>query len=165
MKQILICWLLCLFVNCSTDAVETLKSPPEETPLCSREILLTFFPKPIVEPILAKHEIDTKLANDIADKLTTKDGEIISIVEKKALNKITGKEPLLSPEEPTENLREAGVRLFKESLYQVFAKTLDDSGVKKSDAEIKTMLDEILETKGKLFLKCVHKTFPGTADT
>lgn len=116
---------------------------------CTREILMAFFPQPIVQSILIKHHVAENQAKEVAQSLSTKDSEILQSIEKKSA--MIKSQPLLDM-----NQREAAVQLFKETLFEVFSKTLSQYGVKEDQKEITALLDEIQETKGKLFIKCVQ---------
>lgn len=165
MKQQVFGSLLCLIVYCSNGHTNETKAPEPPPSMCSREILLTFFPKPIVLPILIQHKISESDAEKIADSLAKKDTDIIYAVEEKVLGQFKGNKSPAEPDNSKESLRAMGVRIFKESLYLVFSKTIDESGVKIDETQAHAILDEIQDTKGKLFLKCIQSKFSLPAES
>ena len=99
------------------DAIEGGAAPVDPS-WCTREILMAFFPQPIVQSILIKHHVAETQAKEVAQSLSTKDSEILQSIEKKSA--MIKSQPLLDM-----NQREAALQLFKEALFEVFSKTLE----------------------------------------
>lgn len=124
-------------------------SNQEENITCSKELFMTRFPKPLVKMVLIKNQFPADQAEAIADELSKKDQDIIKLVEKKASQ---------SDPNPFKDLsqREAAVKIVRESLYDVFAESLQKYGVK-DETKIHQLLDDIQEAKGKLFVECIRR--------
>lgn len=118
--------------------------------LCTKEVLMTFFPQPVVKAVLVQHQVSEEEANQIAKELSQKDQEVVKTVETKA-----------SKMEPNPlndlNQRDTAVKIFRETLYEVFAKVLKAHDVKADDNQIQTILDDMQEAKGKLFVECIKR--------
>lgn len=123
--------------------------------LCTKQNLMTFFPEPVVKAVLSQYQVSQADADTIAKELAQKDQDVVKIVENKASN--------MQPnpfKDPTQ--RDLAHKVFKETLYEVFANTMKAHGFKDED-QIQTMLEEIRATKGKLFVECILKETPASA--
>jgi hypothetical protein len=116
---------------------------------CTKEELMTFFPQQIVESILIKAKLPKEQATLIAEELSKKDRELAKIVEDKAAK--------LEPN-PFKDLsqRDLAIKIYRETLYEVFAKVLKSHGVTNED-QIQSLLDEMQAEKSKLFIECIRK--------
>lgn len=116
---------------------------------CTKEELMRFFPEQVVESILLKAKLPKEKADAIAQELSQKDRELAKIVEEKS-SKV---EP-----NPFKNLthRDLAIRIYRETLYEVFAKVLKSHGITNED-QIQTLLDELQEARSKLFIECIRK--------
>jgi hypothetical protein len=114
--------------------------------MCTKEILMTFFPPSIVKSVLVRHQVPADKAAEIAEELSQKDREILRIVEKKA------SQMEINPFKDL-NQRELAIKLSKETIYSVFAQVLKDHQITNED-QIHALLDDIQEAKGKLFINC-----------
>jgi hypothetical protein len=121
-----------------------------DTSLCTKEVLMTFFPQPVVKAILIRHGISESEANKIAKELSSKDPQVIKLVESKA--------SAMDPNPLNDvNQRDTAVRIFSDTLYEVFSNVLKAHNVEASDNDIQTILDDTKEVKGKLFVECIKK--------
>jgi hypothetical protein len=121
-----------------------------DSALCSKEVLMTFFPEPIVRAILIQHKIPEDKAASIAKDLSQMDPEVVKVVEQKA----TKMDP-----NPLNDLaqRDAAIKIFRETLFENFAKALRQNQVIADDNQIQTILDDMQQIKGKLFVECIKK--------
>lgn len=121
---------------------------------CTKEELMAFFPQQVVESVLIKSKIPPEQASEIAKELSQKDRELAKIVEDKAAK--------LDPN-PFKDLsqRELAIKIYRETLYEVFAKVLKAHGVK-SDDQIQALLEEMQAAKSKLFIECIRKQTAST---
>jgi hypothetical protein len=117
--------------------------------LCTKDVLMTFFPAPTVKSVLIRNQIPSDQAEAIAKELSKKDQDILKLVEKKASQ--------MDPN-PFKDLsqRDAAIKLFRETLYEVFTGVLKEQGIADED-KINTYLEDIREAKGKLFVECIRK--------
>jgi hypothetical protein len=150
MKQtfpIYLCW-----VSLSTMLVFGSVSAEENSSresLCTKEVLMTFFPKPLIKNVLIQYKISDQEAEKIAQELSTKDQEVVRRVEKKA--------SAMDPNPLKElNEKDAALKLFRETLFEVFAEVLNAHGVEDSD-KVRLMLDDMQAAKGKLFVECIRR--------
>jgi hypothetical protein len=116
---------------------------------CSKEELMSFFPQRIVESILIKAKISKEQASVIADELSKKDHELTKFVEEKAAQLNSNSHNNLSQ-------RDLAIKIYRETLYEVFAKVLKAHGVTDED-QIQSLLDQMQEAKSKLFIECIRK--------
>ena len=121
-----------------------------DSALCTKDVLMTFFPGPIVKAVLVRYGVEPGKAEKIAEELSGKDREVVSDVEKKSAE--YDPNPLNDL-----NQRDLAVKIFRETLYEVFAKVLKTNQVAGDDNEIQTILDDMKEIKGKLFVECIKK--------
>lgn len=114
---------------------------------CTKEELEAFLPEAVVRNVLLKNNFSEADANAIALELWQKNTMMREIMKKKASK--------LRPN-PLEDLsqRDVGLKIYRETLYEVFSQTLKAHGISDED-KIQNLLDEIRETKSKLFLECV----------
>ena len=115
---------------------------------CSRKELETFFPEPVVRSVLLKSNLSEEDANSIAAELAEKNSQWSKIIREKAAK--------LTPN-PLEDLsqRDIGLKIYRETLYEVFSQMLKAHGISDED-KIQNMLDEIRETKSKWFMECIR---------
>lgn len=152
MKEMLSC--LCCATVIATLCLATLQAETTEVVLsnamkCTKEELMTFFPKQIVQSILLQGHLPKDKAEIIAEELSQKDKEFARVVEEKAAK--------LQPN-PFQDLsqRDLAIRIYRETLYEVFAKVLKAHGVTNED-QIQTLLDAMQEEKSKRFIECIRK--------
>lgn len=125
--------------------------------LCSKEVLMTFFPQPIVQAVLIKHQVAAGEAEAIAKELSQKNQDIVKLVETKASQ--------MDPN-PFKDLsqRDAAIKIFRETLYDVFAGVLKKHGIT-DEKQIHQFLDDMQEVKGKLFVQCIRKEQPQAVES
>ncbi len=147
---------LCCFTVMSLTCLATLCAETETVPSsavkCTKEELMTFFPKPVVKEVLTKAHLSQDQVNEIAQELSYKDSELVKLVEEKAAK--------IEPN-PFKDLsqRDLAIKIYRETLYEVFAKVLKAHGVTNED-QIQTLLDDMQESKSKLFIDCIRKEKP-----
>ncbi len=115
---------------------------------CSREALLSFFPKPIVYKVLQQYGIPEAEWASIYRDLEQKDRAVIPLVEEKA----SKMEP-----NPLKDLRyrSEAVRLFRETLVESFTKVMNEHGIT-DEEQIEEMLDDIQIEKARAFADCIE---------
>ncbi len=152
MKDMISC--LCCATAISTLCFATLQAETTGVVLsnsmkCTKEELMTFFPKQILQSILIQAQLPKDKADKIAEELSQKDKEFTKIVEEKAAK--------VQPN-PFQDLsqRDLAIRIYRETLYEVFAKVLKANGVTNED-QIQTLLDEMQNEKSKRFIECIRK--------
>ena len=154
MKQLVsgLCWSTMLSMVC----MSTLQAQVADDVLskCTKEELMTFFPQQVVESVLIKAKLPSDQATAIAQELSQKDRELAKIVEDKAAK--------LEPN-PFKDLsqRDLAIKIYRETLYEVFAKVLKAHGVKNDD-QIQALLEEMQAAKSKLFIECIRKQTAST---
>lgn len=116
---------------------------------CAKELLLSYFPEPIVSETLKKFNIPQDKWAGIKKSLANKDKDVIKLVEQKAAS--MDPNPLKDPQQ-----RQAAVKLFRETLLQVFTDALKENGVEDT-AQSQAMLDDIQQQKAKKFAMCMEK--------
>lgn len=116
---------------------------------CTKEELMRFFPEQIVQSVLIKSKLPADQADAIAQDLSQKDRELARLVEEKSAQ--------VEPN-PFKNLsqRDLAIKIYRETLYEVFAKVLKAHGITNED-QIQTLLDELQEARSKLFIECIRK--------
>lgn len=129
-----------------------LSAAEKATDECSRELLLAYFPEPFVKETLKKFNVPQNEWDGIQKDLSNKDKEVIKIVENKASS--MSPNPLKDPQ-----ARQAAVKLFRETLLQVFTDVMKAHGVN-DDKQIQSMLDDIQQQKAQSFAKCMQKQQP-----
>jgi hypothetical protein len=116
---------------------------------CTKEVLMTFFPQPLTKDILVRHGIAAETAEKISKELAEKDQDIVKLVDKKA--------SAMNPNPFREqNQREEAIKIFKETLYEIFASVLKKHNIT-DETQIQSLLNELREAKGKLFIECMHQ--------
>jgi hypothetical protein len=153
MKNNMLPWLYCTTLM-SIFYLPILQGETTEVVLsnamkCTKEELMTFFPQQVVQSVLTHSNMTKEQATDIAQELSQKDKELAKIVEEKA--------DKLEPN-PFKDLsqRDLAIRIYRETLYEIFAKVLKSHGITNED-QIQTLLDEIQMAKSKLFIECIRK--------
>jgi hypothetical protein len=153
---------LCCATTLSLTCFATLQGETTEVVLsnsmkCTKEELMRFFPEQVVQSVLVKSNIPKEQAETIAHDLSLKDQELAKIVEEKS-SKI---EP-----HPFKNLsqRELAIRIYRETLYEVFAGVLKAHGITSED-QIQSLLDELQEARSKLFIECIRKQHKKSSDS
>lgn len=116
---------------------------------CTKEELMRFFPEQIVQSVLVKSNIPKEKADVIAKTLSEKDRELAKIIEEKSANVGKNSSKNLSQ-------RDLANKIYRETLYEVFAKVLKDNGITNDD-QIQTLLEELGEARSKLFIECIRK--------
>ena len=111
-----------------------------------RELLLAYFPEPFVRETLKKFNVPEDKWDAIQKQLADKDKEVIKTVEKRAAQLDTN---------PLED-RQTAVKLFKETLLQVFTDVMKDNGIT-DNAKIEMMLKDMNQQKAQRFAKCMQK--------
>ncbi|MFI0435193.1 MAG: hypothetical protein ACH350_05635 [Parachlamydiaceae bacterium] len=151
MKQ-LFRYLSCTAVSilcCTCLQAETTEVTLSNSMKCTKEELMRFFPEQVVHSVLVKAKLPKEQADAIAQDLSQKDQELAKLVEDKSAK--------VSPN-PFKNLsqRDLAIKIYRETLYEVFAKVLKAHGVKNED-QIQTLLDDLQEARSKLFIECIRK--------
>jgi hypothetical protein len=152
MKQMVsyLCCTTVISVFCLTTLnAETTEVVLSNSMKCTKEELMTFFPQQVVQSVLVKAQLPKDQAASIAEELSHKDRELAKIVEEKAAK--------LDPN-PFKDLsqRDLAIKIYRETLYEIFAKVLKSHGVTNED-QIQTLLDEMQAAKSKLFIECIRK--------
>ncbi|CDR34992.1 hypothetical protein [Criblamydia sequanensis] len=124
-------------------------SHAEEVQECSRELLLSYFPEPFVKNSLDKFDVNQAERASIISDLENQDQEVIKKVEEKASQKDPN--PLKTPVK-----REEAVKLFRETLFEVFSDVMKKHG-ETDDKRIQLMLDDIQHQKAKYFVRCMEQ--------
>ena len=125
--------------------------PSSQVDECSKEILLSYFPEPFVTPTLKKYNVPQDKWDAIVKGLAEKNKDVLRLVEEKASkldpNPFKGFDP---------SQRAAAVKIFRETLTQVFSEVLKANGVT-DDSQIAQMLEDIQRQKAANFAKCREK--------
>src|SRR5690348_4739420 len=101
---------------------------------CSKELLLSYFPETFVNDSLKRFNIPQDKWAGINASLSSKDKDIVKIVEQKASTMTPN--PLKDPQQ-----RQAAVKLFRETLLQVFSDALKDNGIQDT-SQFQAILDD-----------------------
>lgn len=141
----------------AADDSETKYVTPQPDEQCSKEVLMSFFPKPIVTDVLTENKISNDKITVIVSELAKQNDSIIKMVQEKASK--MDPNPLKDPAK-----REEAAKIFKGTILDVFGNVLKAQGVT-DEAQIKTMLDTIQERKAKLFADCMQKMQPKKPQT
>jgi hypothetical protein len=142
----------CTVMTTSLTASDTEANVAKATPSaleCSKEQLMSFFPQPIVQAVLADTDLTQEQIVSIARDLSQKDQELTKRAEQKASK--------LNPN-PFNDLsqRDLSNKIYNETLYEAFAEALKAHGITKDD-QIQTLLNKMRETQSKLFIECIRK--------
>lgn len=127
----------------------TVAAVPSAHDECAKELLLSYFPEPIVEETLKKFNVPQDKFAGIQKSLANKDKEVVKTVEQKA--SAMNPNPLKDPQQ-----RQAAVKLFRETLLQVFSDALKENGLQDA-SQYQPMLDDIQQQKAKKFAMCMEK--------
>jgi hypothetical protein len=138
-----------------TKSDDTPLNVASDPALCKKEVLLTFFPKPVVKSVLMNNKIPEDKAEAIATELAGKDNDIVKTVENRAFK--------MDSQFKDFSQRDVAIKAYHETLYEVFANVLKAHGLTDED-QTQTLLDDIRATKGRLFVECIRKsqTIPAT---
>ena len=117
--------------------------------LCAKELLLAYFPAPIVKETLKNFNIDREKWASILEILSKKDGDIVKSVEEKAAK--MDPNPLKDPQK-----RLVAVKLFKDTLLEAFTEAMRANGFKDT-TKFQAMLEDIQKQKIKMFSMCMDK--------
>ena len=117
--------------------------------VCSKELLLSYFPEIIVNDTLQRFNIPSDKWGEIKNSLAQRDKEIVYLVEKKAAQMQPN--PLKDPQH-----RHVALKLFRDTLFEVFKEALTSAGIS-DEAQIKNMLEDIQQQKAKRFALCLDK--------
>lgn len=152
MKHILsyLCCATAISIGYSADLqAETTEVVLSNSMKCTKEELMRFFPEQVVQSILIKANLPKEQSDAIAQELSQKDRELAKIVEEKSAQ--------IEPN-PFKNLsqRDLAIKIYRETLYEVFAKVLKSHGVTNED-QIQSLLDDLQEARSKLFIECIRK--------
>lgn len=145
----LCCAMVISITDCAILIAETTEVVLSNSMKCTKEELMRFFPEQVVHSILIKAQLPKEKADAIAQELSQKDKELAKIVEEKSAK--------IDPN-PFKELsqRELAIKIYRETLYEVFAKVLKANGVTDED-QIQTLLDELQDARSKLFIECIRK--------
>ena len=135
-----------LLSPCVTAAAAETPSSADD---CAKELLLSYFPEPIVNETLKRFNVDTKKWAGISKSLASKDKEVVKTVEEKASS--MNPNPLKDPQQ-----RQAAVKLFRDTLLQVFTAAMKENGINDT-SKFQAMLDDIQQQKAKMFAMCMEK--------
>jgi hypothetical protein len=120
-----------------------------ESPVCTKQELMAYFPQILVKKILLKSNIQEQQARAIAEELAQKGQELEKIVAEKASK--------LDPN-PFKDLsqRDVAIKIYRETLYEIFAKVLKNHGITDGN-QIQILLDKMQLAKSKMFIDCIRK--------
>lgn len=127
----------------------TATAPAHQGEECVRELLLSYFPEPMVKETLKKFQVPEDKWAGITKSLSVKEKDVIKRVEKKASEMTPN--PLKDPQQ-----RQAAVKLFRDTLLEVFSEAMKDNGVTDT-SKFQAMLDDIQQQKAKKFAMCMEK--------
>ncbi len=123
----------------------------DSTEFCSKEVLLAYFPENFVRETLNNFKVPQDQRDGIVKELSAKEKDVIKLVDEKAAK--------LSPnplKERTPESRHETVRIFRETILEVFSGVLKTHGIT-DDKQIQSMLADIQQQKAKNFAKCMEK--------
>lgn len=116
---------------------------------CSQKALRSYFPEKFVRETLKKFHVPEDKWTTITQGLTGKEQDFEKNVEAKAEKMPSN--PLRDP-----NQRQAAVKIFKESLYEVASQVFKANGIS-DDRQIQDMVDDIQHQKARQFAQCIEK--------
>jgi hypothetical protein len=122
---------------------------------CSKELLLSFFPDEFVVEVLQKYQISKEKWEPIVKGLNDKNDDVLKLIDEQASK--MDPNPLKDPSQ-----KQVAVKIFRESLLQVFSSVLIANGVTDSQ-KIQSMLGDIQQMKTKRFAQCIESQKPATA--
>lgn len=146
----------CGIVCASSPAVESTDSIN-----CSKEELMSFFPQPVVQAVLLQAKFSNEEAAAISKELSQKNPDLVKMIDEKASK--------MDPN-PFKDLsqRDQGLKIYRETLYEVFSKVLKVHGIADED-QAHALLEEIRASKSKHFIECIRKqqtsSFPSPSQT
>ena len=151
LKKHLTSMLLSVGVLLVPVAISAQTTTFNSTDECSKELLLSYFPDVFVSQTLKKYNVPQDKWSAISKGLAAKDKDVLKIVEEKASK--------LSPNpfkdrDPAQ--RQIAVKIFRETLTQVFNEVLKANGVT-DEKQLSAMLDDIQQQKAKNFALCMEK--------
>lgn len=123
----------------------------EPSDVCSKELLLAYFPDNFVIETLKKFNVPKDKWEGIVKGLAAKDKDIVKEVEEKASKLNPNPLKDRSPEQ-----RQVAVKIFRESLLDVFGGVLKANGIT-DEKQIQSMLADIQQQKAKNFAQCMEK--------
>ena len=149
----------CLIALCATASLALSQAQANERSApgavvdeCSKELLLSYFPETFVDATLKKFDIPEDQWKAINSELASKNDSVIKIVEEKAST--MDPNPLKDPSQ-----RQAAVKLFRDTLFDVFYGVLKEHGVT-DEQKAKSMLEDIQHQKAIRFAECMEKKMP-----
>ena len=125
-------------VSAYSDSVDT-----------EQDEIVSYFPKKFVAQTLEKYKVPQGQRLAIQNALVDKDQEVISLVEEKAAK--MDPNPLRDPK-----LRQEAVKIFRDSLYEVFSKVMHAHGISDKE-ELHSMLDDIQRQKAEYFAQSIEE--------
>lgn len=137
-----------LMVSCEAFAAAPTPAT-SATDDCAKELLLSYFPAPIVNETLKRFDVPKDKWDGIAKSLASKDKDVVKTVEQKA--SAMNPNPLKDPQQ-----RQAAVKLFRDTLLQVFTDAMKDNGITDT-SKFQAMLDDIQQQKAKMFAMCMER--------
>ena len=154
MKNLVKYPILCLILGFSALftpylSVSAIEPPPAAEDECAKELLLSYFPEPLVKETLKKFKVPEAQWAGITKSLTSQDKEIVKLVEDKAAK--MNPNPLKDSQQ-----RQVAVKLFRDTLLEVFSNALTENGFK-DKSQFQPMLDDIQQQKAKKFAICMDK--------
>lgn len=121
----------------------------QEKELCSKEMLMSYFPEPIVMATLDQFKIPQAQHSLIMKDLAEKDGQIAPMVEERAAK--------MTPNPLRESkMRQEAVKIFRDTLFEVFTSVMNAHGINDKE-QIRAMLDDIQKQKARQFANCMEK--------
>lgn len=137
----------------TTHEKETHNAAPTTaaTDECSIELLRSFFPEKFVSATLEKFNVPEDKRAAIIKELSTRDRQVLKIVEEKA-SKLTPNP--FKDRDPRQ--RQVGVKLFRDTLLQIMTEVFNENGIT-DQKQIQDMLDNINQEKAKNFRDCIEK--------
>ena len=122
---------------------------PAASDECAKELLLSYFPEPLVNETLKRFGVPQDKWAGIAKSLASKDKDVVKLVEQKAAT--MNPNPLKDPQQ-----RQAAVKLFRETLLQVFTDAMKENDMQ-DESQFQAMLDDVQQQKAKKFAMCMEK--------
>ena len=148
MKQLF--FYTCCFSMVYLLSLKDLRAETNSPSICTKEELLKFFPHPIVKDVLIKDaNLSEADAEAISNELGKKDEGLTKLVDEKASQ--------FKPNPLTDSSRRnQAVKIYQETLFEVFAGVLKNYGVK-DEQQVATLLEEIRSLKSKMFIDCIRQ--------
>ena len=143
------CAAVMVAITCQSDLKAQENEGEDPEPICTKEELMTFFPRQIVENVLVRFQVPQEQAVAIAEELAAQNQGLLQKVEEKAAK--------LDPN-PFKDLsqRDAAIKIYQETLHEVFTQVLKAHQIDQ-EAQIDLYLNEIRRIKSKLFVECIRK--------